>query len=352
MNGREFAPADEMPELAVVGVDARGAIRLFNGGSERVTGFARNEVLDRPFLDTLLGSSPEAHRPILAMLLSGKSDEAEIACRLRTRAGLERELSWKFVRLPGRAKADVILVAFGEDLTEERAEARRARAAEKLATLSALGASLAHEIRNPLNGALLHVNVLERLLERRGLAEECKQALGVVEKEIQRLARLVTEFLEFAQPTPPVMTAVPTRLLTSRLSSSLALRLERAKVVLEVNADDVTQLTDQVKLERALEQLLLNAVEASSPGQHVMLRIHQRDQTLVLEVEDHGPGIGKLTSPVFDPFVSTKPRGTGLGLAIVQRIVTDLGGGIGVDSRPGQTIFTMTFPAPSPMRPQ
>lgn len=341
-----------MPELAVVGVDARGAIRLFNGGSERVTGFTRNEVLDRPFLDILLGSSPEAHRPILAMLLSGKSDEAEIACPLRTRGGLERELSWKFVRLPGRVKADVILVAFGEDLTEERAEARRAREAEKLATLSALGASLAHEIRNPLNGALLHVNVLERLLERRGLTEECKQALGVVEKEIQRLARLVTEFLEFAQPTPPVMTPVPTRLLTSRLSSSLALRLERAKVVLEVNADEVTQLTDGVKLERALEQLLLNAVEASSPGQHVMLRIHQRDQTLVLEVEDHGPGIGKLTSPVFDPFVSTKPRGTGLGLAIVQRIVTDLGGGIGVDSRPGQTIFTMTLPAPSPMRPQ
>ncbi len=340
--------AIQMPELVVVGIDAQGAIRLFNGGAERLSGFTSTEVLDRSFLDAILGSSSEAHRPLLASLLAGASHEGEVACALQTRDGVERELSWKLVRLPGLTQADVVLVALGEDLTEERAEARKAREAEKLATLSALGTSLAHEIRNPLNGALLHVNVLERLLERRGPSSECLQALEVVEKEIQRLARLVTEFLEFAQPTPPVMAPMPSRLLTDRLSTSLALRLERANVVLEVEAEDVTELTDEVKLERALEQLLLNAVEASSPGQHVVLRIHRREQTLVLEVEDHGPGIGKMTPPVFDPFVSTKPRGTGLGLAIVQRIVTDLGGGIGVDSRPGQTIFTMTLPAPSP----
>ena len=63
-----------------------------------------------------------------------------------------------------------------------------------------------------------------------------------------------------------------------------------------------------------------------------------------MEIEDDGPGIPSGQPSIFDAFYSTKPNGTGLGLAIVHRIVTDHGGNIDVDSRPGRTRFRVTLP--------
>jgi len=351
--GVEYLHAVELADVAVVGIDAGGAIRLFNAAAERISGFARDEVLERPFVDTLLASSSDAHRPVVGELLSGVTGKCtELTCPLRTRAGESRELSWKLMRLPSGTPADVILFAFGEDLTEERAQVKRALEAAKVATVAALGTSLAHAIRNPLNGALLHVVVLERSLERRGINGECKEALDVIEKEVQRLSTLVTEFLEFAQPMPPVFAPVSARALASHVARLVGPRFERSSVVLDLEVDDVVLPTDSVKLERAVVQLLANAVEASSKGGHVVLRVSERDHETLFQVEDHGAGFADPAIALFDPFVSTKASGTGLGLAIVWRIVADLGGTIAFHTRPGTTLFSVTLPATSPLGPE
>lgn len=347
--GLEYIHAVELTDVAVVGLDAKGAIRLFNAAAERMSGFARDEVLEQPFVDTLLASSSDVHRPLVGELLSGATGRCtELTCAMRTRAGESRELSWKLMRLPRGTPADVILFAFGEDLTEERAQAKRARDAEKVATVAALGTNLAHAIRNPLNGALLHVVLLERSLTRRGTDGECKEALDVIEKEVQRLSTMVTEFLEFAQPTPPVFAPVSARALAGQVARLVGGRFERVDVVLDVEVDDVVLQTDSVKLGRALEQLLANAVDASPKGGHVVLRVSERGHEISIEVEDHGAGLADPTLCVFHPFVSTKASGTGLGLAIVQRTVADLGGAVTFRSRPGSTVFAVSLPTTSP----
>jgi nitrogen-specific signal transduction histidine kinase len=74
------------------------------------------------------------------------------------------------------------------------------------------------------------------------------------------------------------------------------------------------------------------------------LRTRRKPRELSIEVEDDGPGLPSPDAPIFDAFYSTKPSGTGLGLAIVQRIVSDHGGTVEVESKPGRTVFRLLLP--------
>ena len=197
--GVEYAHAFELTDLATVGLDVSGRIRLFNRAAERMSGFGRDEVLERPFIDTLLDVSAEAHRPVLESLLSGgAAQEANLCCALRTRSGKVRDLAWRLARLPHDTEAEVVLFAYGQDALADAVH--RPHDLQRDTQLVALIGGLADAMRNPLNGALLHVVVLERSLARRGVNGECQEALGVIEDEIQRLSKVVTEFLDRARP--------------------------------------------------------------------------------------------------------------------------------------------------------
>jgi signal transduction histidine kinase len=196
-----------------------------------------------------------------------------------------------------------------------------------------LAAGLAHEIRNPLNGAQLHVSFLERALKHEN--PEALEAVHVVGDEIKRLARLVTEFLDFARPRPLELEPVVVATLCERIA-------QLTRVELDLPARPLVVEGDRRRLEQVLINLVNNAFEAGSS--RVILRARRRPRHAVLEVEDNGPGIPSHDAPIFDPFFSTKPTGTGLGLAISHRIVTDHGGHLEAEGAPGRTIFRVTLP--------
>lgn len=118
------------------------------------------------------------------------------------------------------------------------------------------------------------------------------------------------------------------------------------KVHLDVPTTDIAIEVDAAKTEQMLLNLLQNAVEAVTPAGsgHVKLRARRQPHSVLLEIEDDGPGLVPPEAPILDAFFSTKPHGTGLGLAIAHRIVTDHGGTIDVTSRPGKTVFAVTLP--------
>ena len=118
----------------------------------------------------------------------------------------------------------------------------------------------------------------------------------------------------------------------------------------EANLPSVSADPDQLK--QIVLNLLLNAIESSSAGGHVMLDVHGGTLTgaapaVVVEVQDRGPGIpADQLEHIFHPFYTTKETGTGLGLALVHQMVVDHGGEIAVDSTPSQgTVFRVTLPA-------
>jgi signal transduction histidine kinase len=313
----------ELAEVVIIGIDGAGGILLFNREAERVTGWARDEVIGRPLAELLV---PE----------NG----------LKTRAGKVRDVRWQIARAPAAESNDVATFYIGRDVTEERAERERHQQQERLAAVGTLAAGLAHEIRNPLNGAQLHVSFLERALTKSG-DQESLEAVKVVGDEIQRLAHLVTDFLDFARPRPLQREPTNAKALAQRAMQLVAAgaRQRSVELVADLPSTDLVFDADPQRLEQVLLNLLQNAIEAARPeGGRVVLRARREPRHVWLEVDDDGPGLSANTAEVFDAFYSTKATGTGLGLAIVHRIVTDHSGTIDVESRPGRTRFRVRIP--------
>jgi PAS domain S-box-containing protein len=359
--GRSLARAEhryknalELAHVMVIGLNARGQIQLFNGEAERVTGFGRDEAIGQAFLDLLIPEeSRGAEGARISQTLAGSaSKDTGFEGVVSTRSGRVRTVHWQLATASSDTADEVVLFAIGRDTTEQVALADTARQREKLAAVGTLAAGLAHEIRNPLNGAQLHLAYLDRSLKRSEAPHDLRDAVTVVADEIKRLATLVTEFLDFARPKPLETKSVSLRALCDRSLQRVAAQAAAQNVALhqDLPSQDVMLEGDPGKLEQVLLNLLHNAVEASSEGHGtaITLRARRQPRHIVLEVEDDGPGLVRPDSPVFDAFFSTKLSGTGLGLAIAHRIVTDHTGTIDVDSCPGRTVFRVTLPVGGP----
>ncbi len=349
---RRYESAVALARVLIIGLDAEATIRMFNPEAERVTGFSREEVLGGSFVDVIV---PEELRDDHGRLFRSAAAGLPIGqdfleSAVRTRAGKVRDVRWQLAQAASE-EHDVALFAIGHDTTDENALAARVRQNEKLAAVGTLAAGLAHEIRNPLNGAYLHLTFLKRGLSRSGIKdEETFEAVRIVGEEIQRLSNLVTDFLDFARPKPLAKKPVSLRATCERMTQMIAADAEAASVALchEMPRADIVLELDVAKMEQVFLNLLRNAIEAMAPagGGRLTCRALRQPRAAVIEIEDSGPGLPSPDAPVFDPFFSTKPKGTGLGLAIAHRIVIDHGGTIDVSSRPGRTTFRLTLPLP------
>ena len=117
------------------------------------------------------------------------------------------------------------------------------------------------------------------------------------------------------------------------------------RIELDLPETEIVAELDAAMIQQVLLNLLNNAVQAvGDSGGTVTLRAFRRPIDVVIEVIDDGPGLPDPEAPIFDAFYSTKDRGTGLGLSIVHRIVSDHGGDVSVDSRPGATRFRIGLP--------
>jgi len=351
-----YVNAVELARVLIVGLDVHGAIQLFNREAERVTGFARDEVLGSNFV-VALGIDPEGEGAGIRELFSAfVADEAggpapdgpALETAIRAKAGPPRVIRWHFTHAPADGD-DVSVFALGLDSTDERARLDRTKQQERLAAIGTLAAGLAHEIRNPLNGAQLHITYLDLALRDANAHPELLDTVHVVRDEIKRLGALVVEFLDFARPRPLLVRPLEIQMLFERVAQMIAAQAQTRGVTLtlDVPPTALELLADRAKLEQVLLNLVQNAVDALDGGGEVSLRARRQPRTVTIEVEDNGPGIPSGT-PIFDAFYSTKSHGTGLGLSITHRIITDHGGSIDVESAPGRTVFRVILPISGP----
>ena len=218
---------------------------------------------------------------------------------------------------------------------------------EKLASLGQLASGMAHEIHNPLT---IISGESQLYLERfRGQDERVDKLLLSVIEECKRAADITRRILRFAKPAPADVTAVDVK---ATIEESLTLagyqvRLERVERVVEVPEGLPKVRSNQNQLQEVLLNLILNACQAmGEKGGRIALSAHPNGSTVVLTVEDNGPGIPAIAlRKVFDPFYTTKATGTGLGLFVTQRIIQSHGGTIDLESTKGKgTRFTIHLP--------
>jgi len=327
------ALVDASPTL-MLGLDSDGVIKLVNPAVEAASGLPRSALIGQRFEDLLAPSSEG---------IDGWTAEAPTERALRTALGGERRVEWR--RVPDRPLAWV----FGQDVTAARAAERRLRAVEQLAVVGELTGGLAHELRNPLNAAMLELTSLARGFRRADRTDDLA-SVEVARRELGRIDRLLADFLWFARPlsatTQPGQLSSPAEAVARMVSAEVAAR----GITLNIDLDPAARPVafDEDCIRQAIFNMVRNAIDALPGGGRIALRVLAAEETTELEVEDDGPGIAGDPARVFAPFYSTRPWGTGLGLTIARRIATDHGGELRVQSAPGRTVFTLALPAIDP----
>jgi signal transduction histidine kinase len=232
----------------------------------------------------------------------------------------------------------------------EQLEAQN-REAERLAELGKLAAGLAHEIRNPLNALSLNLQVLE---EGQGREPRDASLLASARLEVERLNRLVTEFLTYARPRPPRYDRLKLLPWLEQIRTLLAPELARSGSRLDlVLADPELELeADRDQMVQVLLNLVRNSLQAGEEaGRAVRIAVHVTEHAggVKISVVDDGPGMEEATAKrAFELFFSTRKGGSGLGLALVERFVRAHGGNVQLESTPGQgTTVTIWLPRSS-----
>ncbi|MDI1319071.1 MAG: ATP-binding protein [bacterium] len=230
----------------------------------------------------------------------------------------------------------------------------QARQSDQLATIGLLGASLAHEIRNPL----VSIKTFAHLLPTRYDDAEFRRRFNLlIPAEVDRIDSLTQQLLDLSNPRRHQMERISLHVVVRETIDLMLTRATEARVSISstFGATTDTILADNSAIRQVLLNLLINAFQALDQvegDRHVELRSRNSPSgSVILEVSDNGPGIPPdQRARLFHPFVSTKTKGMGLGLAVCADILHEHRATIIVPDigRPGAT-FRITFPCPPPL---
>lgn len=247
-------------------------------------------------------------------------------------------------------------------MTEQLIQQReRLIQAERVAAWREVARRLAHELKNPLFPLQTTVENMQRAKDKNPelFDEVFRESTRILLTEIENLKTITGRFSDFAKMPQPELAAVQlndtvrdvVKLFEGQFSS-----VGRPPITPELHLDESLPViqADAALLHRAVENLVLNAMDAMPAGGVLMLRTSRKDAAVHLEVSDTGAGLTpEETERVFTPYYTTKQHGTGLGLAIVQSVVSDHGGRISVESESGVgTSFHIELPLQPPHHPQ
>jgi len=242
-------------------------------------------------------------------------------------------------------------------LQKEIAERKRLEIAklqaERLAVVGTMAAEVAHEVRNPLGSITLNLDLVQKELGRLAAGEGHSPQEGLVlvddmRAEVQRIQRVIEEYLQFARlPKPQRRPTVLNELLEQKLAFMNG-EFERANTRLRTHFDPTLPSlnADGEQLWQAVLNLIRNGLEAMPNGGELTIGTWRQGNEAQVRVTDNGKGMSaEQLRQVFVPFFTTKKGGTGLGLALVQQIVTEHGGYIECDSVPDKgSTFTIVLP--------
>lgn len=316
-------------------IDPFGCIIYFNRAAERILSYRESQVRGM-----FCGDVFAERMPVLGGLLSQAITHGityprkEIEAVDQSGATIPLGVSTSLLTKSDGTVRGVI--AIFSDLTEAKRLEAKVRAADRLAAVGELSASIAHEIRNPLAAISGSVEVLKSELP---LEAENARLMGVIIKESGRLNRILSDFLTYARVDRPTYTRVE---LCHVIGDVIELVRHhdafRKSIEISLTAPEpiVYVIGDEDLFRQLLLNLAINSCEAMANEGGVLIfeLIVCLDKNIVeLRVSDTGPGmVEEVREKIFQPFYSTKRKGTGLGLAIVHRICTTLGVGIQVES--------------------
>ena len=317
-------------EDGVVFLNADRRVLFFNRAAESVVGRPLEQVVGMPLAELLAAGHPL--RPLVEEALGAGARSATLEL---PQDGRPKEFLVSV--FPMRDAHEIMGTAILlKDLESVKTVQSLVSYSAKLAALGRLTSGVAHEVKNPLNAMMIHLDLLKERLDTP--TPQVEQCLEVIGGEIRRLDRVVQGFLRFMRPQELVLKTVDLNALLQSLGALLDAewRTQGIRVVFELDTGLPPVGADEELLRQAFLNILQNAGQAMPGGGTVTLRTARdgRDHAQV-EITDTGGGIAREDlDKIFKLYYTTKPDGSGIGLSVVYRIVQLHDGSIDVRSEP------------------
>lgn len=337
----------------IITTNHQNLITSFNNAAERITGYSKSDVLGTGFYDRFptIRLDSEGERRVCDLK---KKDDTMI------RVGF----SFSHLNMPAQNKERKISrwkVVTLQDISKIEAMENQVREAEKMAAIGELSASIAHDFRNPLAAISGSAQVLAMDLESTDQSPDSatKTLVTIIQRESNRMAKTITDFLQFARPAEISGEWFDVKRLVDEVEEAVFSpqdALEGRTIEAEIEPR-ISGWGDRQQIQTVLTHLLENAIIMTGTAENRRIGVHARELEregatyTCIEVCDSGPGIPEdLRQKVFKPFFSTREDGTGLGLAIVKQITENHLGITEIDSNATfPCIMRLLLPVPLPM---
>lgn len=354
----------------VIVVDNTEEITLINNEAKRILGQESTHTSGK----ILKGLSNDTYQ-LLKHTLNSNKEYHDIECFVE-RGNTKVPCGMTTVQLKTETGDKLGALMILTDLTELKLLQAEKQHADRLASLGALSANIAHEVKNPL----VAISTYFQLLPSKKDDEEFqKNFQNIAEKELKRINRIVEQMLNLAKPRKPVIQLIdpycPIKDTVSLLKNTAKER--GVEITTNFKEEKCELIADEEQIKQVFINIIHNSLDALTENGHINVSIDLRDDLsefrrmvklrpgsvffscvssslyspndrryFVVKVSDNGVGIPMEKMPrLFEPFFTTKDRGTGLGLAIIYRIVMEHKGAIYVESREGEgTDFCICLP--------
>jgi signal transduction histidine kinase len=246
--------------------------------------------------------------------------------------------------LPGTAGSGLLVRL--RDPEAQRKLGRELQTADRMAAISRVSSGVAHEVKNPLNAILLHVEVARAKLAK-GDTDVAPQ-MEIISREILRLDRVVKTFLDFSRPVELNLSMVPLKEFMNEIADLARPQADASRIRVNMGQDSegVEVRVDRDLLKQAVLNVVVNAIQAMPEGGELRLESSTGEDTAEIRISDTGAGIPpELREKIFRLYFTTKKEGSGIGLAMTFRIVQLHDGTIEFTSEPGKgTTFIIRLP--------
>jgi signal transduction histidine kinase len=264
-----------------------------------------------------------------------------------TETGRRVEISLDFIHDDRAADSGQSLGALLtlHDLESVREIESELELSRRMAAIGRLTAGVGHEVKNPINAIVVHLELLRSKIDSESTA---LRHLDVIQTEIRRLDRVVQTLVDFSRPVELQLKDQDLRQIVSSVLMLASAEFETRNITLvsEIPDRPVVAKIDADLFKQALLNVVINGAQAMNQGGEMSVRLTEDGRTALLKVEDHGEGIpDEIRSHIFDLYFTTKREGSGIGLAMTYRILQLHNGQIDVESMAGVgTTFTLSVP--------
>jgi signal transduction histidine kinase len=216
----------------------------------------------------------------------------------------------------------------------------------RLASIGRLTSGVAHEVKNPINAIVVHLELLREKM--REAQPDTRRHMDIISNEIHRLDRVVQTLIDFNRPIELRLKSTDLRRVLEDVAQLAAPEAEQngVSIVTHLGTDPLPVLIDYDLVKQALDNVVLNGVQAMSEGGTLRIIARQNDKCATVEVRDAGPGIPpEIRDKIFNLYFTTKKTGSGIGLAMTYRVLQMHHGSLDFETELGRgTTFRLMLP--------